>query len=361
MKPLFADLEVEWRGGQNQALLLLRELRAMGHGAELLAATGSALAQRAAAAGIRVRQVSRSFAGAAAAPAIRSLLSGGRFDLLHVNEPHALTAAWLARAHRRVPVIVSRRVAYPLRLGRLALARYRSATRVAAISQFVLQQLAAAGLAREKLRVVYEGEDIPAEVTAELRTSARTRWNVLPDAPLLGCVSVLTPDKGQAQLIRDLPGLRAEFPGVKLLLGGDGPERNALEALAQSLSVSDAVIFAGFVRDVGSVYAALDVFLFPAQLEGLGTSLLAAMAHGVPAVAYRRGAFPEIIEGGVSGFLVDSNAEGFSAAVLRLLRDPILRTQMGEAARRRVTERFSSSRMAEETIALYEEVLSAGK
>lgn len=358
MKPLIADLETEWRGGQNQALLLLRGLRERGRGAELLAARNSELARRGRAVGIPVHEVSRAFAGAAAAPALRRLLADGRFSVLHANEPHALTAAWLARAHRSVSVFASRRVAYPLRNERLALARYRAATKIIAISQFVREQAAASGLPREKFCVIYEGEDVPPEVTPAERAAARERWKIPAEAPLLGCVSVLAPDKGQEELIRAMPGLRAEFPGTRLLLAGEGPSRPQLEALTASQGVTDAVIFAGFVTGIAEVYAALDVFLFPAQFEGLGTSLLAAMARGIPPVAYRRCAFPEIIEDGVSGCLADASEDNFSDAVRRLLADPGLRRTMGGAARKRAAEKFSSERMVEETIALYEHALS---
>lgn len=358
MKPLIADLETEWRGGQNQALLLLRGLRARGYGAELLAARNSELARRARAAGIPVREASKAFAGAAAAPALRRLLAHEGFSVLHANEPHALTAAWLVRAHRRMPVFASRRVAYPLRDGRFALARYRSATKIIAISQFVQEQAAASGLPREQFCVIYEGEDIPPEVTPAERETARARWKIPAEAPLLGCVSVLSPDKGQEELIRAMPSLCGEFPGTRLLLAGDGPSRPQLEALTASLGLTGAVIFAGFVTNITEVYAALDAFLFPAQFEGLGTSLLAAMARGIPPVAYRRCAFPEIIEDGVSGFLADVSQGHFSDAVRRLLADPGLRRTMGGAARKRAAEKFSSARMVEETIALYEHALS---
>src|SRR5215475_3855903 len=114
MIPLIVDLETEWRGGQNQALLLLKGLYERGHAAELLAAEGSALASRARTAGICVHTVSRGLARLPAANKIRQLMSDGRIELVHANESHALTAAWLSSAHKRVPLLFSRRVGYPL-------------------------------------------------------------------------------------------------------------------------------------------------------------------------------------------------------------------------------------------------------
>ena len=91
MIPLIVDLETEWRGGQSQALLLLRGLYERGHAAELIAPRGSSLLHRARKEGIYVHSVSRKMMRVSAAAKIRSVLSDGRIDLVHVNESHALT------------------------------------------------------------------------------------------------------------------------------------------------------------------------------------------------------------------------------------------------------------------------------
>ena len=132
-----------------------------------------------------------------------------------------------------------------------------------------------------------------------------------------------------------------------------------LEQLAAELGVSERVIFAGFVADIETVYAALDVFLFPSFFEGLGTSLLAAMSYVVPSVAFDCCAFGEIIENGKSGLLVQTgNVEEIVKAVSQLLRDKAFARAMGEAGRARIAERFSSERMVEEMSKVYREVCS---
>lgn len=357
MKPLLVDLETAWRGGQNQALLLLKGLRELGHAPELVAANGSALGERAAAAQIPVHYVSRGFFRLPAARKIRALLQSGEFDLVHANEAHAVSAVWLAGAHKRVPFVISRRVGYPIGKNPLAQARYRAAARIVANSQWVADQAAASGMAREKLAVIYEGAEIPPRFTPQQRDAARIRWNVSPDAPLLGCVGVLLPDKGQDWLIRALAEIRRDAPAAKLLLAGDGPARPLLESLARELGVSDAVIFAGFVKDVENVYAALDVFLLPSFFEALNNSLLAAMAYEIPSVSFRRGALGEIIEDGRSGLLVEAaNTPALREAVLKLLRDPQGAKKMAEAGRIRIEQNFSAQKMIAATASLYESI-----
>ena len=136
MIPLIVDLDTEWRGGQSQALLLLKGLYERGHAAELLTAKGSSLGRRAKRVGIYVHEVSRGMLRVPAAMKIRGLISDGRVDLLHANEAHAVTAAWLSGAHRSVPLVASRRVGYPIGKSQISQARYRAASCVVANSNF---------------------------------------------------------------------------------------------------------------------------------------------------------------------------------------------------------------------------------
>jgi len=354
---LLVDLEEGWRGGQNQALLLLKGLRERGHEAELVAAVGSALGERAKSAGVCVHFVSRGLFRLPAAQKVRALLRGGRFDLVHANEAHAVTAAWLAQWGKslRVPFVISRRVGYPISKSSLAQARYRAAARIVANSNWVAEQAAASGAPRDKISVVYEGAEIPPRFTAEQRQRARARWGISRSAPLLGCVGVLLPDKGQEWLIRALTGVKKEFPETRLLLAGDGPCRARLESLAQELNLADDVIFAGFVKDVENVYAALDLFLLPSFFEALNNSLLAAMAYEIPSIAFDKGALGEIIENGKSGLLVSGpDVQEISQAARQLLRKPGLAGQLARAGRMRVQQNFSAGKMVEGTIRAYE-------
>lgn len=354
MKPLLVDLETQWRGGQNQALLLLNGLRERGHAPELVAAQNSALGERAVAIGVPVHCVSRGALRLPAALAMRNLVHTGRFDLVHANEAHAVSAVWLARAHTRVPFVISRRVGYPIGKSRIARARYEAATRIVANSTWVAEQAAASGAPREKLTVVYEGAEIPPRFTEDQRQAARQRWGIPPGVPLLGCVGVLLPDKGQEWLIRTLAEIRKDFPAAKLLLAGDGPCRGELESLARQIDVTDAVIFAGFVKEIDTVYAALDVFLLPSFFEALNNSLLAAMAYEIPSISFNRGALGEIIEDGRSGLLVEAaNVPALQSAAVRILRDPVAAKKIAQAGRVRIEQNFSADKMVEGMLAVY--------
>ena len=357
MKTLHVDLGKDWRGGQNQALLLLQGLRARGHPSELLARCESPLAQRAQSAGIPVHPMPRLGARLWAALRLRKLLAQRGFEILHLHDAHALTAAWLVRAHQLTSVVASRRLAYRLQPGRFALARYLSAHRILAVSEFVAKSVTASRVPGERVQVVYDGVELTPLPAPDFRRSARERWGVADNETLLGCVGYLLPEKGQEFLVRALPIVRAEFPRCRLLLAGAGPCHRRFERLAREMTVESAVIFAGFVENVAQVYAALDVFVFPSLAEPLGSSLLTAMVFALPIVAVGRGAVPEVIQDGRTGLLVaDPDPGQIAAAVVRLLHDAQRAAQLGAAARELVRDRFTADRMVEATLRVYEQV-----
>jgi len=357
MRVLYVDLEREWRGGQSQALLTLRGLRERGHEVELLAARDSPLANRATEAGVTVHQAPRLGLRGWAARTIRSLVATSLFELIHLNEPHALTAAWLARAHARLPLLLSRRIGFPLQKNAVSQARYRAVERFLANSKDVAQSLVDSRIAAERISIVNEGVEIFPLRTLEQRSSARKHWRVRESEFLFGCVSVFVPEKGQRHLIEALPLVRALHPEARLLLAGDGACRAELEALTKRLGQTEGVLFPGFVKEVAQVYAALDAFAFPSEFEGLGTALQAAMAAGLPCISTKRGALGEVVDGERTALVVEPNGKEFAAMMLRLIDDEGLRKKLSDAGRREVEQRFSAERMVESTILVYEDVL----
>jgi L-malate glycosyltransferase len=357
MKVLYVDLEREWRGGQSQAWLTLRGLRERGHDAELLAARDSPLAKRVMETGTTAHQVPRLGLRFWAARAMRRIIAKNRFDLVHLNEPHALTAAWLAGAQKRLPLLLSRRIGFPLRQNLVSQTRFRIVKRFIANSKDVADSLVNSGITAERISIVNEGVDIPSLPTPEMRIRARRHWGVQENEFLFGCVSAFVPEKGQRHLIEALPTVRALHPEVRLLLAGDGACRTKLEMLTRQLGQTDAVDFPGFVSNVEQVYASLDAFVFPSEFEGLGTALQTAMAAGLPSISTKRGALAEVVDDKRTALVVEPNGKEFATAMLRLIDDESLRKKLSGEGRREIERRFSAGRMVENTIRVYEEVL----
>jgi L-malate glycosyltransferase len=361
MKVLYADLEREWRGGQSQALLTLCGLRDQGHQVELLAVEGSPVAERVAAAGIKVHRIGRAGMRLQAAFALHGLISRGSYDVLHLNEPHALTSAWLAKCHHKVPMVLSRRIGFPLWKNRISQARYAALDRFLATSETLAQSLVDSGVSRERILIVSEGVPIPPLFTVEQRAKARKFWGIADDEFLFGCVSVYVPEKGQRHLIEALPSVRAVYPRVRLLLPGDGICRTNVEVLAKQLNQADAVIIPGFIKDVDGVYAALDGYVFPSEFEGLGTALLVAMAAGLPCISTTRGALREVVDHDRTALVAEPTGKEFAEAMLRLVGDPELQKRLGEAGRLEIQQKFSADKMAERTALAYREVLKKNR
>jgi L-malate glycosyltransferase len=361
VRPLIVDLGRSYRGGQHQALLLLQGLRERGHAPELIAVRDSLLASRAKEIGAPMHVADPKRRRLTATLQIRTLVRNGQIDIVHANEPHALSCAWLARAHRVVPIVISRRIALPLSRNFFSLARYRSAARVVAVSHFVQQSVIQSGLAADRVSVIYDGVQIPPEISHAQRESARNRLGIAPKIPCIGNVAAFVPEKGHALLLDAFAKLRAQFPACVLLLRGDGPQLAMLQSLAQKLQVIGSVKFLPESFDLETMLAAMDIFAFPSREEPLGSALLAAMAHALPVVAFARGGIPEVVEEGKNGVLVnDLDPATFSSALARLVAHPDEAIRLGKAARETILARFSADQMVEETLRLYGRSVAAG-
>jgi glycosyltransferase involved in cell wall biosynthesis len=167
-------------------------------------------------------------------------------------------------------------------------------------------------------------------------------------------VGHLADHKGQRYLVAAAPAVLARFPQARVLVVGAGELLEPLAAQARKLGVADRVLFPGFRSDVPALLAALDLFVFPSHLEGLGTSVLDALALGLPVVATTAGGIPEMIEDGVHGRLVPPrDPDALARAMVELLEQPELARALGEAGRARVLAEFTADRMVEKTLAEY--------
>jgi glycosyltransferase involved in cell wall biosynthesis len=305
-------------------------------------------------AGIPVHGVAAGRKRLAATLAIRRLVHSRKVDLVHANEPHALSSAWLAGANQIVPMIASRRIALPISPSTVSQARYRGCSRIVAVSQFVSQSVASSFLGASKIEVVHDGVEIPPVVSPDNRESARSRFAIPQESVCIGNVAAFVPEKGQELLIRAFGELRAQFPKCVLLLAGDGPEKPALQNLIHRLGLDTYVKLPGFVPDVECIFAAMDLFVFPSHEEPLGSSLLSAMAYGLPVIAIARGGVPEVVEDSKNGLLVkDLEAGAIAAAIARLLVGRGEAQELGVAARETIVARFSADRMVEGTLQVY--------
>lgn len=339
------NLAAGFRGGERQTELLIGQLADSGLRQRLVARRGSALAGRCA--GVPRLDI---------LPASRHpLLATGALagvDLVHVHEGRAIQAAWLNACLRGTPYIVTRRVQKgPRRNWRNRWLYGRAAVRVAVS--------VAIGESLRRLEPRWPCEVIP-DATSELESDpdqvAQLRERLGGELRIGNVAALVDSHKGQRQIIEVARRLRTEAPQLVFVLIGGGPDEAMLRAMAADLP---NVRFTGHVENVGDHLAALDLFFYPSRHEGLGSVLLDAMQFGLPVVATSVGGIPEIISDGVNGMLCGvDDIDAQSAALLRLVRDPVLRQRIGETNRARAQE-YSPAIMAERYLEIYRRLLPA--
>ena len=189
----------------------------------------------------------------------------------------------------------------------------------------------------------------------------RDEFDIPREAPLIGVVARLEPEKGHRYLIEAMPAILALAPDAWLAIIGEGSLADALRAESASLgrAVAERVVFTGRRDDVSALTADLTVAVLPSLREAQGISILEAMARRRPVVASAVGGIPEVITHGVDGLLVPpGDPAALATAIARLLADPRLRQRIGEAGYRTVAERFSIDAQVRRIEAVYDEELA---
>jgi glycosyltransferase involved in cell wall biosynthesis len=234
---------------------------------------------------------------------------------------------------------------------------------IVTVSEGQRRELAAYGIAPlEKIAVVPLGFDLEPFLTVTWEAGHRWRRAMgLPNGvPLVGIVARLTGVKNH-QLFLDVARRVADaVPDTRFAVVGDGELRAELKAYAADLNLSNRITFTGWVDDMPSVYAGLDVVVLTSLNEGTPVTLIEGMAAGRPVVSTAVGGVPDIVAAGASGLLSPSgDAAGLAQAIVALLRDPDRRRAMGLAGRESVRRRFDVRRLIGDVERLYLELLIA--
>jgi len=367
MFSLHVDTARTWRGGQNQVLLTVNGLRAIGQRAALVAHPDGELRRRAAEGLELIPIAPRTEMDLTAAWRFSRVLKRLNPDVIHAHDPHGVAMASLAlsvtagatKERPLPPLVASRRVDFHLKGNSFSRWKYRQVDCFIAASEAIRKMLVGDGVPAAQTVTVHEGIDVDHVVAAPPVNVHEAFW--LPHhAPVVGNVAALVPHKGQRYLIDAAHLVVQEVPDARFIILGEGELREHLERQVREHHLEKHVLLPGFRTDVLGCIKGVDVFVMSSVTEGLGTSLLDAMACARPIVATEAGGIPEIVEDGVNGLLVPPrDAPALAAAIVRALRDQTLRERMGKAGFERVNERFTVERMVEQTGAVYHRLVSA--
>jgi L-malate glycosyltransferase len=363
MFSLHIDTARTWRGGQQQVLLTVLGLRELGHRAALVAHPDGELIRRAAEGHDLVPLATRSEIDLGAGWRLARVLRDLGPEIVHAHDAHGVALASLALSLGRLDspplLIASRRVDFHLQGNSFSRWKYRQVDGFIAASEAIRAMLVADGIAPDRVVTVHEGIDVD-RVTAEPPAAIHAEFWLPTHAPIVGNVAALVPHKGQRHLVEAAALVVREVPDARFVILGEGELRPALERQIRDLRLDKHVILAGFRPDVLAFHRAFDLFVMSSVTEGLGTSLLDAMASARAIVATAAGGIPEVVVDGETGLLVPPrHHHAMAAAIVRLLKDPALRQRMGCAGFERVRSRFSAARMVDQTVGVYRAWLAA--
>jgi glycosyltransferase involved in cell wall biosynthesis len=275
-------------------------------------------------------------------------------DFVHTHLVHADVYGGIAARVLGIPTISTRHnddryLLGPFRYVDRAFAR--PARRLIAISDAVRRFLERAGHDPAKLVTIRYGlDDLPAAASDPTPAAA----GIPAEAPLALAVGRLIEQKDHGTLLRAFARVRSAVPEARLAILGSGPLEAETRRLVAELGLDDAVTLPGRT-DIRDWLERADVFVHTSRWEGFGIVLLEAMLAGLPVVATRVSAVPEVVADGETGLLVEPGDDtGLADALGALLGDGARAAALGEAGRKRARDEFSVARMTERTLAVYE-------
>lgn len=342
-----------WGGGEHQVLGLVSSLAHRGIATTLYAHPGGALFRRASELGTPVDALPP------VAPLLRGLwsrmLSRGT-TVVHAHDSSAAGIGGTLGVRHGVPVVLSRRIASPLRQNALSTRKYSSARidAVIAISRTVRDVFAASGYPVDRIHVVSDGLDLAALSAIKRDEALREQYGPVT---IIGGIGKLSLKKNWAFMLRVAARLAEQGQNIQWLLVGDGPERDNLKNLAEDLSISAQIDFLGYRKDASRILKSLDLLFFPSLMEGSSVTVREAMAQGVPVLAVDAPGTMESLAG--HGWSVsDGDVDGAAMTVTTLLADKRATRDKCDGARALANEQFSLEKTVDGTLAVYRQVIA---
>ena len=344
MKILHANLARGFRGGERQTQLLIEGLADQGAVEQILACRPDS----------PLRKELNDIPGMNFLP-VSQMFDSHRHpigaDLIHAHDAKAAHWAFIQYLLHRTPYIITRRVPNPLKNSFYTRAVYKKAARLVAISSAIQN---------------YLQEYVP-EVKVDRIPSAWADWRENAEdvddlrKTYSGCFvighvgALMDRHKGQRYLIEAARYIWTQYPQMRFLFLGDGPDEKMLRQMGKGI---DNVEFLGFRRDVNRYLAVMDLFVFPSNYEGMGSTLLDAMAFDIPVIATRVGGIPDIVEDGQTGLLIPpKDAKAIVQAIEALYQDPDYRRRLAANARSQL-DNYSPPKMTRRYMDLYQEVIA---
>ncbi len=352
---LHTESSLGWGGQEIRVLTEARGVAREGHDVLLAAPAQSRIFAEAPRYGVGALALPIGRKGFAGLMSMRGLLKRRPFDVVNT---HSSTDSWLAAVAcasvERAPALVrTRHISAPVPSNRATRWLYSKAARVVTTGERLrMQVIEETGIEARRAISIPTGIDLSAFRPGD-RLAARAALGLASDAPTVGIVATLRSWKGHTYLLQALAAMRR--PEVRLVVVGDGPQREALEALAASLGIAAQVRFAGNQPDVAPWMRSFDLFCLPSYAnEGVPQALMQAMACALPVVTTPVGSIDEIVTDGETGVIVPArNDMRLRVEISNLLDDEARRRTLGARAHSEAHARFGQGLMVERMIEVF--------
>lgn len=288
---------------------------------------------------------------------LRKVLCATGANLVHLHSRRgADILGALAAKLAGVPCVMSRRVdnrepswVVPI--------KYRLYDHVITISEGIREVLINCGVQPQSLTCVRSAVDFGVYQVAPDRSWFEAEFGLPSNARVFGMLAQLIERKGHRYVLEVAPALLERYPDLWILMFGQGPLMESLQAQLEAPEFQGRVRLAGFRKDLPRVLPNLYGIIHPADREGLGVSLIQAASAGLPLIGTRAGGIPEIVRESENGLLMDvGDTARLSACVEQLLQDIQLAEKLGARGREIAEQEFSIEAMADGNFAVYQQV-----
>jgi len=289
------------------------------------------------------------------------LIRKERIKIIHSHSLISSVYGWIAAKSTHTPLVITLhgKSLFNLKRGNNLfpfLAKHCS--KVICVSKDLEKEMKRRGLSTKKLVVIYNGINLEKFYKRKPTNNLKKELDFNPSDLIVGSVGTLRAVKNYDCLLESVPQVLNKFPNTKFILVGDGPLKNILQKKAETLGISNSVIFLGQRNDIPRILSIFDLFVLPSVTEGISIALLEAMATELPVVATCVGGNPEVVLDNKTGLLIPpKDPDKLAKAIISLLGDKDKRLTMGKEGRKRVEKRFSIQTMVKQYGELYRSLL----
>ena len=362
MKVLHLSSEKSWRGGEQQIAYLIDELTNLGVHNFVACKKNSAFEQYCIEKSIPF--IALNFSGSFdfnTAIRIKQFSTINNINIIHMNSGNSHSIGVISSLlGNKSKFVLSRRVDFPVKNNWLSKYKfnYSKIDKIICVSEAIKAMILPSIKEKNKVTVIHSGFDFGRFKESINTQILHKEFRLDKDVKIVANVSALAPHKDYITFINAAKHFLSKGGKAKFFIIGDGPSKKEIENYIRQNKLVQYFILTGFRTDIENILPEIDVFLITSKTEGLGTTILDAMANKVPVVATAGGGIPEMVKHEITGLLYKTmDYEGLAEGVARILNDERLKKEIVNNAFHLVTNHFSKTLTAEKTEKVYQDIL----